>query len=32
MTQHGPPRREPRGAYDLTGEVARQFHLLFPAP
>ena len=31
MTQHGPPRREPRGAYDPTGEVARgQFHLLFP--
>ncbi len=31
MTQHGPPRREPRGAYDPTGEVERgQFHLLFP--
>jgi carnitine monooxygenase subunit len=31
MTQHGPPRPEPRGAYDPTGEVARgQFHLLFP--
>ena len=33
MTQHGPPRPEPKGAgaYDLTGEVERgQFHLLFP--
>jgi phenylpropionate dioxygenase-like ring-hydroxylating dioxygenase large terminal subunit len=31
MTQHGPPRREPRGSYDPTGEVERgQFHLLFP--
>ena len=31
MTQHGPPRAEPRGAYDPTGEVERgQFHLLFP--
>ena len=31
MTQHSPPRREPRGAYDPTGEVERgQFHLLFP--
>ena len=31
MTQHGPPRREPRGGYDLSGEVERgQFHLLFP--
>jgi carnitine monooxygenase subunit len=31
MTQHGPPRVEPRGAYDPTGEVERgQFHLLFP--
>jgi choline monooxygenase len=31
MTQHGPPRTEPRGAYDPTGEVERgQFHLLFP--
>jgi choline monooxygenase len=31
MTQHGPPRREPRGTYDPTGEVERgQFHLLFP--
>jgi len=31
MTQHGPPRPEPRGAYDPTGEVERgQFHLLFP--
>jgi choline monooxygenase len=31
MTQHGPPRAEPRGAYDPTGEVERgQFHLVFP--
>jgi choline monooxygenase len=31
MTQHGPPRPEPKGGYDLTGEVERgQFHLLFP--
>ena len=31
MTQHSPPRREPRGAYDPTGEVERgQFHLVFP--
>ena len=31
MTQHGPPRSEPRGGYDLSGEVERgQFHLLFP--
>jgi choline monooxygenase len=31
MTQHGPPRPEPRGGYDLSGEVERgQFHLLFP--
>jgi len=31
MTQHGPPRSEPRGAYDPSGEVERgQFHLLFP--
>jgi len=31
MTQHSPPRREPRGAYDPSGEVERgQFHLLFP--
>ena len=31
MTQHGPPRREPRGGYDLSGEVERgQFHFLFP--
>jgi phenylpropionate dioxygenase-like ring-hydroxylating dioxygenase large terminal subunit len=31
MTQHGPPRVEPSGAYDPTGEVERgQFHLLFP--
>jgi choline monooxygenase len=31
MTQHGPPRAEPKGAYDPTGAVDRgQFHLLFP--
>ena len=31
MTQHGPPRPDPRGGYDLTGDVERgQFHLLFP--
>lgn len=31
MSQFGPPRPEPRGAYDPTGEVERgQFHLLFP--
>jgi choline monooxygenase len=31
MTQHGPPRPDPKGGYDLTGEVERgQFHLLFP--
>ncbi len=31
MSQHGPPRVEPRGAYDPTGEIKRgQFHLLFP--
>jgi len=31
MTQHGPPRAVPHGAYDPTGEVGRgQFHLLFP--
>jgi phenylpropionate dioxygenase-like ring-hydroxylating dioxygenase large terminal subunit len=31
MTQHGPPRPDPRGGYDLSGEVERgQFHLLFP--
>ena len=31
MTQHGPPRPEPRGSYDTKGEVERgQFHLLFP--
>jgi hypothetical protein len=31
MTQNGPPRAEPRGAYDPRGEVERgQFHLLFP--
>jgi phenylpropionate dioxygenase-like ring-hydroxylating dioxygenase large terminal subunit len=30
-SQYSPPRPEPRGAYDLTGEVERgQFHLLFP--
>jgi choline monooxygenase len=31
MSQHSPPRPEPHGAYDPTGEVERgQFHLLFP--
>jgi choline monooxygenase len=31
MTQHGPPRAEPRGSYDPSGEIERgQFHLLFP--
>lgn len=31
MTQHGPPRPEPKGSYDPTGEVERgQFHLFFP--
>jgi choline monooxygenase len=31
MTQWSPPRPEPRGAYDPTGEIERgQFHLLFP--
>ena len=31
MSQYGPPRPEPRGSYDLAGEVERgQFHLLFP--
>ena len=31
MTQHGPPRPEPKGSYDLRGEVERgQFHFLFP--
>jgi phenylpropionate dioxygenase-like ring-hydroxylating dioxygenase large terminal subunit len=31
MTQHGPPRAHPKGAFDPTGEVERgQFHLLFP--
>jgi choline monooxygenase len=31
MTQHGPPRPEPKAGYDLTGEIERgQFHLLFP--
>jgi phenylpropionate dioxygenase-like ring-hydroxylating dioxygenase large terminal subunit len=30
-SQYSPPRPQPRGAYDLTGEVERgQFHLLFP--
>jgi len=29
--QHSPPRPEPRGTYDPTGEVERgQFHFLFP--
>jgi choline monooxygenase len=32
MSQQGPPRPEPRGAYDPSGEVERsQFHLLFPS-
>ena len=31
MSQQSPPRSEPRGAYDPTGEVAHgQFHYLFP--
>jgi choline monooxygenase len=31
MSQQSPPRPEPRGAYDPSGEVERgQFHLLFP--
>jgi choline monooxygenase len=31
LTQHSPPRPDPRGAYDPSGEVERgQFHLLFP--
>jgi choline monooxygenase len=31
MSQHGPPRPEPRGRYDPSGEVERgQFHLFFP--
>ncbi len=31
MSQVGPPRPEPRGAYDPAGEIERgQFHLLFP--
>jgi choline monooxygenase len=31
LTQHGPPRPDPRGSYDPRGEVERgQFHLLFP--
>ena len=31
MSQVGPPRPEPRGAYDTVGEVERgQFHFLFP--
>src|SRR5439155_25762104 len=30
-SQYSAPRPEPRGSYDLTGEVERgQFHLLFP--
>jgi choline monooxygenase len=32
LSQFGPPRPEPRGSYDPTGEVERgQFHLLFPS-
>jgi phenylpropionate dioxygenase-like ring-hydroxylating dioxygenase large terminal subunit len=32
MSQTGPPRAEPRGGYDLRGEVERgQFHLVFPS-
>ena len=32
MSQQSPPRPEPRGSYDPTGEVERsQFHLLFPS-
>ena len=32
MSQHGPPRPEPRGAYDPAGKVeSGQFHLLFPS-
>jgi phenylpropionate dioxygenase-like ring-hydroxylating dioxygenase large terminal subunit len=31
MSQHSPPRPEPRGSYDPKGEIERgQFHLLFP--
>jgi phenylpropionate dioxygenase-like ring-hydroxylating dioxygenase large terminal subunit len=31
LSQVGPPRPEPRGTYDASGEVERgQFHLLFP--
>jgi hypothetical protein len=31
MSQHGAPRPEPRGGYDLSGDIERsQFHLLFP--
>jgi choline monooxygenase len=31
MSQFGPPRPEPRGSFDPTGEVERgQFHLIFP--
>jgi len=31
MSQVSPPRRDPRGSYDPTGEVERgQFHVLFP--
>ncbi|MEX2048597.1 MAG: aromatic ring-hydroxylating dioxygenase subunit alpha [Gemmatimonadota bacterium] len=31
MSQFGPPRPEPRGTYDPSGEIERgQFHLLFP--
>jgi phenylpropionate dioxygenase-like ring-hydroxylating dioxygenase large terminal subunit len=32
LSQFGPPRPEPRGSYDPSGEVERgQFHLLFPS-
>ena len=31
LSQHAPPRPEPRGSYDPAGEVERgQFHLFFP--
>src|SRR5262249_59992467 len=31
MTQHGPPRPEPRGTYDPKGEVeGGKVHILFP--